>query len=66
MKVMKVVNFFLILPLLLSGCKKQEPEEIIDLDTMVMAESELDTNHLAGEPVPSPQELLIKEPASVE
>lgn len=67
MKVMKVLIFFLILPLFFISCKGQEQEEeIVDLDSMVMGESELDPSHLAGEPLPSPHESLIKESPALE
>nr|NGX27082.1 hypothetical protein [Chlamydiota bacterium] len=63
MNSMKYVNFFLISALLACSCQKQE-EEAMDLDEMVMGEEELDASNLAGEPIDTPQEVLIKEPAS--
>ncbi len=66
MKVMKSVIFFSISVLLLGGCQKPEEQELINLDEMVFAEGELTSEHLAGDPLESPQELLIKEPKIIE
>lgn len=62
MKIMKILIFLSSLLLLLnSGCQKQE-EEVMDIDEMVMAEDEMDAKHLTGDPLSTPQEVLIQEP----
>lgn len=61
---MEIVKFSLIGLLLACGCQSQE--EIVDLDQAVQVEDELDFSQIAGDPIPSPQEFLIKEPATVE
>ena len=61
MMIMKCVNFFLTSTLLLTGCQNGEKEEVVDLDQMVMKESEVN-QHLAGEPLETPQEMLTDEP----
>jgi len=64
--IMKYVNFFLIPLLLLGSCQKGEKEDVIDLDQMVLTENEVN-QHLAGEPLENPQEMLTdEEPDSVE
>ena len=60
MKNMKYLNFFLLCLILTAGCQKQE-EEMIDLDQMALVEDETDTGYLAGDPLETPQETLIKE-----
>lgn len=52
-------KIFLVL-LLLAGCNK-EPEDEVDLDLMVLSEEELGLKALEGDPILSPQEMLIKE-----
>lgn len=57
-----MIKFFLVLVLLVHfGCQKEE-EELLDLDEMVDSEEEIDANHLAGEPIPSPQEVPAQDP----
>lgn len=66
MIVMKCVKIFLAPLLLLASCQKEEKEDVIDLDQMVMTEGEVN-QHLAGEPLENPQEMLRdEEPDSVE
>ena len=60
MMIMKCVKIFLTSALFLSGCQKAQDEEVIDLDRMVMSESEVN-QHLAGEPLETPQEMLMDE-----
>lgn len=55
---MKCAKIFLISSLLLSGCHKEEEEEVMNLDQMALAEEEMNTDPIAGEPVDSPQETL--------
>ena len=62
---MKSAKLFLSLALLTWSCQKQE-EQAVDLDQMVMHEEEVAERILAGEPLESPQEALIKEPAALE
>ncbi len=59
---MKKVNFFIVAVVLLVGCQSQEA----DLELGVQEGDELDTSHLAGDPLPSPQEFLIKESPSIQ
>lgn len=55
----------LVLVLLVASCQKVE-EETLDLDQMALSEEEMAAKHLAGEPMNSPQEILIKESASID
>lgn len=64
-KGMKYLKFFLISAVLAAGCQKQE-EELLDSDLGFLAFDEFDTTHLTGDPIPSPQEFLIKEPLAAE
>jgi hypothetical protein len=59
---MKKMNFSLIMAVLLVGCQNQEA----DLELGVKEGEELDISHLAGDPLPSPHEFLIKESPSIE
>ncbi|NGX39890.1 MAG: hypothetical protein KR126chlam1_01227 [Chlamydiae bacterium] len=61
MRIMKSEIFFLVLTLFLSSCGREPEEESIDLDQMVMVEEEFDTSSLSGDPIVSPQEILIQE-----
>lgn len=61
---MNALKLFL-LALLAIGCQKVE-EEALDLDQMALNEEEVAAQHLAGEPMSSPQEILIKESTSME
>lgn len=64
MKPMMIRKIFLG-ALLLAGCQKQPVDEV-DLDQMVLLEEEMDQKALAGEPLESPQEVLIKEPENAQ
>jgi len=61
-RTMRHVNFFLIGFILLAGCQKEEA----DLEIAYPVGDELDTSLLAGDPLPSPHEFLIKESPSIE
>lgn len=52
---------------MLSSCS-EEKEEAKDLDQMVILEDDVqpDDGVLAGEPIPSPQELIIHEKADLQ
>jgi len=61
---MKYLKYFSFLLLFSFGCNKEE-DESINLDEMVKAEEELAEEILAGEPIESTQEILIKEPVEM-
>ena len=58
MKIMKGAKIFLGFLLLASACQKRE-ENMVDLDQMALAEEEIDSSHLEGCPLETPQEVLI-------
>jgi uncharacterized protein YcfL len=59
---MKDLKYFLFILLLAVGCQKEE--EFIDWEMNAMSMEE--SAHIAGDPIPSPQEFLIKESPSIE
>ncbi|NGX37392.1 MAG: hypothetical protein K1000chlam2_00546 [Chlamydiae bacterium] len=65
MRIMKTAKIFLTLALIACSCQKQE-EQVVDLDQMVLLEEEAAEKVLAGEPLESPQEILLKEPTAFE
>lgn len=53
-------KIFFLLFILSFGCQKPEEEEKINLDQIAQSEEERSMEHLAGQPLNSPQEILFK------
>lgn len=62
MKIMKYVNFFLILAVFLSGCQNMRHED----DDEIPLEEEISSEHLIGDPAENPQEVLISESLEIQ
>ncbi len=58
-RIMNCKKYFLFVALILASCGNEPDEELIDLDQMVLAEDEYVTDHLEGDPLFSPQEVLF-------
>lgn len=65
MMLMKYINIFLLLGILLVSCKQSQEEEYIDIDQMAMTNQD-DNPHINGELFENPHEILVEEPFSVE